>query len=70
MSTLNHPKADLSKGQYGCVGQGLHIAKKLLPYIPNNAGILLVPCCRGGSAFSRRHMPGPSPCMKILNPVR
>ncbi|EHX15461.1 hypothetical protein ECDEC11D_5485 [Escherichia coli DEC11D] len=38
MSTLNHPKADLSKGQYGCVGQGLHIAKKLLPYIPNNAG--------------------------------
>ncbi|EKH93980.1 hypothetical protein EC5905_2494, partial [Escherichia coli 5905] len=49
MSTLNHPKADLSKGQYGCVGQGLHIAKKLLPYIPNNAGILLVPCCRGGS---------------------
>ncbi|EOK3201324.1 DUF1737 domain-containing protein, partial [Escherichia coli] len=28
MSTLNHPKADLSKGQYGCVGQGLHIAKK------------------------------------------
>ncbi len=53
MSTLNHPKADLSKGQYGCVGQGLHIAKKLLPYIPNNAGILLVPCCRGGSAFTR-----------------
>ncbi|WP_199880342.1 SASA family carbohydrate esterase [Escherichia coli] len=51
-STLNHPKADLSKGQYGCVGQGLHIAKKLLPYIPNNAGILLVPCCRGGSAFT------------------
>ena len=53
MSTLNHPKADLSKGQYGCVGQGLHIAKKLLPYIPNNAGILLVPCCRGGSAFTQ-----------------
>ncbi|MGT9392613.1 DUF1737 domain-containing protein, partial [Escherichia coli] len=39
MSTINHPRADLSKGQYGCVGQGLHIAKKLLPYIPNNAGI-------------------------------
>ncbi|EFJ1799765.1 hypothetical protein HIJ22_001369 [Escherichia coli] len=53
MSTLNHPRADLSKGQYGCVGQGLHIAKKLLPYIPNNAGILLVPCCRGGSAFTQ-----------------
>ncbi|MFM2535863.1 DUF6645 domain-containing protein [Escherichia coli] len=49
---LNHPKADLSKGQYGCVGQGLHIAKKLLPFIPANAGILLVPCCRGGSAFT------------------
>ncbi|ELO4328546.1 DUF1737 domain-containing protein [Escherichia coli] len=52
MSSFNHPKADLSKGQYGCVGQGLHIAKKLLPYIPQNAGILLVPCCRGASAFT------------------
>ncbi|EFK1647163.1 DUF1737 domain-containing protein [Escherichia coli] len=52
MTGLNHPKADLSKGQYGCVGQGLHIAKKLLPFIPVNAGILLVPCCRGGSAFT------------------
>ncbi|NYR80588.1 DUF1737 domain-containing protein [Escherichia coli] len=52
MSRLHHPKADLSKGQYGTVGQGLHIAKKLLPFIPANAGILLVPCCRGGSAFT------------------
>ncbi|HHK8812891.1 TPA: DUF6645 domain-containing protein [Escherichia coli] len=52
MSRLNHPKADLSKGQYGTVGQGLHIAKKLLPFIPENAGILLVPCCRGASAFT------------------
>ncbi len=52
MSRLNHPKADLSKGQYGTVWQGLHIAKKLLPFIPANAGILLVPCCRGGSAFT------------------
>ncbi|APK92880.1 DUF6645 domain-containing protein [Escherichia coli] len=52
MSGINHPKADLNKGQYGCVSQGLHIAKKLLPYIPQNAGILLVPCCRGGSAFT------------------
>ena len=52
MSGMNHPKADLAKGQYGTVGQGLHIAKKLLPYIPQNAGILLVPCCRGGSAFT------------------
>ncbi|CAD5637718.1 YjhS [Escherichia coli] len=52
MSGVNHPKADLAKGQYGTVSQGLHIAKKLLPYIPQNAGILLVPCCRGGSAFT------------------
>ncbi|HGA1754892.1 TPA: sialate O-acetylesterase, partial [Escherichia coli] len=47
---FSHPKA--GAGQYGCVGQGLHIAKKLLPFIPANAGILLVPCCRGGSAFT------------------
>lgn len=52
MSLLNHPKADLKKGQYGCVGQGLHIAKKVLPVIPADAGILLVPCARGGSAFT------------------
>ncbi|EIZ6841594.1 DUF1737 domain-containing protein, partial [Escherichia coli] len=52
MSGINHPKADLNKGQYGCVSQGLHIAKKLLPYIPQNAGILLVPCCRGGSGLT------------------
>ncbi|ENN7401691.1 sialate O-acetylesterase [Escherichia coli] len=52
MSGYNHPKADLTKGQYGTVGQGLHIAKKLLPFIPANAGILLVPCCRGDSAFT------------------
>lgn len=53
MSIYSHPRADLAKGQYGCVGQGLHIARKLLAYIPDNAGILLVPCCRGGSAFTR-----------------
>ncbi|EPP5451310.1 DUF6645 domain-containing protein, partial [Escherichia coli] len=52
MSGKNHPKADTSKGQYGTVGQGLHIAKKLLPFLPSDAGILLVPCCRGGSAFT------------------
>ncbi len=52
MSVYSHPNADLSKGEYGCVGQGLHIAKRLLPYIPSNAGILLVPCARGGSAFT------------------
>ncbi|ELO7644234.1 DUF6645 domain-containing protein [Escherichia coli] len=54
MSGRNHPRADLSKGQYGLVGHGLHIAKKLLPFIPDNAGILLVPCGRGGSAFTDR----------------
>ncbi|EIM4717456.1 DUF1737 domain-containing protein, partial [Salmonella enterica] len=53
MSTINHPKADLKKGQYGTVGQALHIAKKLLPYIPEEAGILMVPCSRGGAAFTR-----------------
>ncbi|HBC1013239.1 TPA: DUF1737 domain-containing protein [Escherichia coli] len=52
MSGFSHPRANLSKGQYGCVGQGLHIAKRLLPYIPADAGILLVPCCRGGSALT------------------
>ncbi|EFU6568938.1 sialate O-acetylesterase [Salmonella enterica] len=53
MSGLNHPHADLSKGQYGCVGQALHIARKLLPYIPEEAGILMVPCSRGGAAFTQ-----------------
>ncbi|OSK97110.1 DUF6645 domain-containing protein [Escherichia coli] len=52
MSGFSHPRANLSKGQYGCVGQGLHIAKRLLPYIPADAGILLVPCCRGGAGFT------------------
>ncbi|MGF2865704.1 DUF6645 domain-containing protein [Salmonella enterica] len=53
MSRQNHPRADLTKGQYGTVAQALHIAKKLLAYIPDNAGILIVPCCRGGSAFTQ-----------------
>ncbi|EFR3658217.1 sialate O-acetylesterase [Salmonella enterica] len=53
MSGQNHPRADLKKGQYGCVGQALHIAKKLLPYIPEEAGILMVPCSRGGAAFTQ-----------------
>lgn len=35
LSKFSHPKA--SAAQYGCVGQGLHIAKKLLPFIPANA---------------------------------
>ncbi|EIW3134439.1 sialate O-acetylesterase, partial [Salmonella enterica] len=52
MSGMNHPRADLSRGEYGTVSQALHIAKKLLPYLPDNAGILIVPCCRGGSAFT------------------
>ncbi|MCW7150086.1 hypothetical protein OHC64_22885 [Escherichia coli] len=34
MSALNHPHADLSKGQYGTVGQGLHIAKKTAALYP------------------------------------
>ncbi|EKE2065550.1 DUF1737 domain-containing protein [Salmonella enterica] len=53
MTGINHPRADLSKGQYGTVGQALHIAKKLLPYIPEDAGILMVPCSRGGAAFTQ-----------------
>ncbi|HHR4857451.1 TPA: DUF6645 domain-containing protein [Salmonella enterica] len=53
MSKLNHPRADLTKGQYGTVAQALHIGKKLLAYIPDNAGILIVPCCRGGAAFTQ-----------------
>ncbi|EOB4635072.1 DUF6645 domain-containing protein [Shigella sonnei] len=50
MTKFKHPKANDS--EYGCVGQGLHIGKKLLPFIPANAGILLVPCGRGGSGFT------------------
>ncbi|ENL7433705.1 DUF6645 domain-containing protein, partial [Escherichia coli] len=50
MTRLKPPKA--KDAEYGCVGQGLHIGKKLLPFIPANAGILLVPCGRGGSGFS------------------
>lgn len=53
MSRQNHPRADLTKGQYGTVAQALHIGKKLLAYIPDNAGILIVPCCRGGAAFTQ-----------------
>lgn len=53
MSVFNHPLADLDKGQYGCVSQGLHIAKSLRAHLPRHIGILLVPCCRGGSAFTQ-----------------
>ncbi|EBC4126225.1 sialate O-acetylesterase [Salmonella enterica] len=53
MTGINHPKADLSKGEYGTVGQALHIAKKLLPHLPEEAGILMVPCSRGGAAFTQ-----------------
>ncbi|APL06762.1 TPA: sialate O-acetylesterase [Escherichia coli] len=62
MSIFNHPRAILEKGQYGCVGQGLHIAKKMLPYLPDNAGILLVPCSRGGAAFTSGDTGSFSPC--------
>lgn len=35
----------------GTVGAGLWIAKMLLPYIPNDYGILIVPCAYGGTSF-------------------
>lgn len=51
MQGYHHPLATNHQTQYGTVGQALHIARKLLPFIPDNAGVLIVPCCRGGSAF-------------------
>lgn len=51
MSIFNNPGAVLP-AEYGCVSQALHIAKKVLPFIPADAGILIVPCARGGSAFT------------------
>ncbi len=53
MQGYHHPLATNHQTQYGTVGQALHIARKLLPFIPDNAGILIVPCCRGGSALPR-----------------
>ena len=53
MSGFHHPHADLRRGEYGCVAQALHIGKKLLPYLPAEAGLLIVPCARGGSAFTQ-----------------
>ncbi len=52
MQGYHHPLATNHQTQYGTVGQALHIARKLLPFIPDNAGVLIVPCCRGGSAFT------------------
>ncbi len=52
MQGYHHPLATNHQTQYGTVGRALHIARKLLPFIPDNAGILIVPCCRGGSAFT------------------
>ena len=52
MQGYHHPLATNHQTQYGTVGQALHIARKLLPFIPDNAGMLIVPCCRGGSAFT------------------
>lgn len=37
----------------GTVGFGAYLAKELLKDIPNDYGVLLVPCCRGGSAFGK-----------------
>lgn len=34
MSRMNHPHADLSKGEYGTVAQAVHIAKKLAAVYP------------------------------------
>ncbi len=34
MSTINHPRADLSKGQYGCVGTGLTYCQKTAAVYP------------------------------------
>lgn len=51
MQGYHHPLATNHQTQYGTVGRALHIARKLLPSIPDNAGVLIVPCCRGGSAF-------------------
>ncbi|XEH49073.1 sialate O-acetylesterase [Edwardsiella tarda] len=53
MSHFTHPHADARRGEYGCVAQALHIGKTLLPYLPAEAGILIVPCARGGSAFTQ-----------------
>ena len=40
-----------SKQNGGASGFGMYLAKLLLPYIPSDYGILLVPCARGGSGF-------------------
>lgn len=56
MSRFTHPHADARRGEYGCVAQALHIGKTLLPYLPAEAGILIVPCARGGSAFTQGNL--------------
>jgi hypothetical protein len=35
----------------GTVSSGMYIAKMLLPYIPDDYGILIVPCAYGGTGF-------------------
>lgn len=54
MSVLNHPRVTISSAYpaYGVVSSALHIAKKLLPMIPQNAGILIVPCARSSASFT------------------
>lgn len=39
MQGYHHPLATNHQTQYGTVGQALHIARKLLPFIPDNAGV-------------------------------
>ena len=38
MQGYHHPLATNHQTQYGTVGGALHIARKLLPFIPDNAG--------------------------------
>ncbi|EHV67295.1 hypothetical protein ECDEC6C_0002 [Escherichia coli DEC6C] len=48
MSGINHPKADLAKGQYGTVGQGLHIAKNCFPISHRMPGYFWCPVVVAG----------------------
>lgn len=53
MSGYNHPKIAAGGMQYGCHGQMINVAKRLLHYIPKNYGILVVPCGYGGTSFAQ-----------------
>ncbi|MEJ7138918.1 sialate O-acetylesterase [Amphibiibacter pelophylacis] len=49
--TSDLPTVD-TLANYGLPGPGLQIARQLLPYLPDNTGLLLVPCARSESGFS------------------